>query len=125
MSALGFICTQCSHRQPDKVPCASCGDDSPLDLDKPATIEFLREIEQRDRDRREGRVRMAAVLGGMGVILALWTQGWWWQWRARSFALPFFADQIAYMVLIAFGVIKLADVVLPAKRRFPVLDELP
>lgn len=121
---LNYVCTLCAHRQQGPDPCANCGDDSPLDLRKTDTQAFLHDIDSRRRDQWDTRTRTIGVAVGMLVVLALWTQSWWWSFRRHTIGLPLLIDQIAYMVLVALGAMKLMGKLWPFKPRFPFAEDL-
>ena len=83
----------------------------------------MRDVELRLKLRREGRLRFAGVVVGMGVIFGLWTQSFYWAARGHIYpGLPFFADQWIFMVLIGFGVAKVLEKSV-GKLRFPYLRD--
>ncbi|MCA9674380.1 MAG: hypothetical protein H6708_14100 [Kofleriaceae bacterium] len=120
-----FACSQCGHRQPAMAAtCAACGSDTVHDLRLARTRELFDDIELRLRDRREGRIRAAAVVVGMAVVITLWFVPGWWAFRRKAYALPFLADQIGLMVVVAIGATKLLELKFRGKR-FPYLETLP
>jgi hypothetical protein len=120
-----FCCSQCGHRQPAEGNCAACGSDTVHDLRSARMREMFEDIESRLTERREGRIRVAGVVGGMAVVILCWFIPGWWDARGKVYpGLPLIADQIFFMVVVAFGIIKLLERVL-AKKRFPFLAELP
>jgi hypothetical protein len=119
-----FVCTRCAHRQDDDARCCRCGWDV-HDLRSSRTRDFLAQIEAQHRERCEGRIRAAAVLGGIGLVVAAWFIPGYWRLRGAAYpGLPLLADQVAFMLVIAvvadrIGVAKLV------RPRFPFLPGLP
>lgn len=121
---MDYACSQCGNRQERDGSCARCRSDHLHDLRSRRSRELLEDIEIRLRDTREGQLRGIAVVGSMVAVFALWMIPGYSTARAVSFALPFFLDQIAFMVVIAFGILKVLEPKL-MRKRFPYLDQLP
>jgi len=120
---MDHVCTQCGRRQPASARCTGCGDDNLLDLGKEQTRELLLDIDQRLRDRREAQLRIVAVVIGIGFIALLWTAPGYWHARGRVYpGLPFLLDQWVFMIVAAYGTLKLLTRVAAAKPRFPFID---
>jgi hypothetical protein len=119
---MDHVCTRCGRRQPAAPRCAGCGDDNLLDLAKDQTRELLHDMNQRRRDRREVQLRVLAVAIGIGVVVALWLVPGYWRARSQYFALPMLFDQWGFMILIAFGSLKLLSTSLAARPLFPFID---
>ena len=83
-----------------------------------------REVAAREAHGGEGRIRAAAVVVGMAVVITLWFVPGWWAFRRKAYALPFLADQIGLMVVVAIGATKLLELKFRGKR-FPYLESLP
>lgn len=116
-----LACPECGHRQDAGDRCGSCGYDGVLDLDNPQHVELLRDIDFRRRDKHSGRVRMLSVVIGMAVIFGAWMIPGYWSLRGTIYpGLPLFADQWAFMIIIALVLWKLLERLAP-KPRFPYL----
>lgn len=111
-----FVCPECATRQPQAPLCTFCGYDGLLDLDNERHVELLRDIDMRQRDRYESRMRMVAVAIAMISVVALWCVPGFWSARSRAFAMPFLADQWLLMAVIGFGITKIADRFAPRGR---------
>ena len=115
-------CPDCGHRQDTRDRCAKCGWDGLFDLDNEAHVLQLREIDQRARDKRNDRVRMASVAFGMILVFALWLVPGFWHARKQYFAIPLLIDQWALMIGIALGLSKLLEKTAP-RGKFYYLDD--
>jgi hypothetical protein len=120
---LHFVCTLCGQRQATAEACTKCGDDSPLDLRKQETRNFLHDLERRFRDKRNDRIRWIGVVTGMLVIFACWMIPGWWAVRSKTFALPMLLDQWIYVGVIAWGTITVLERTYGTKRLYPWLPE--
>ena len=122
---MSFCCSACGHRQDVDAACGRCGADSLLDLRRRRHRELLEEIDSRLSDRRNDRIRMIGVVAGIATIVAagILIPGYWTA-RAKLFALPLLADQVIYMIVIAFGIITVLERTFNRKRS-PFLDGLP
>jgi hypothetical protein len=120
-----FVCTQCGNRQSAEDRCGRCGSDTIHDLRSRRTRDFLEEIEMRLRDQREGRIRAASVIGGMGLVIFLWFIPGYSDLRGSAYpGLPLFADQVAFMIVAALGIHFGLDRVF-TRKRFPYVESLP
>jgi hypothetical protein len=119
---MDHVCIQCGRRQPAAERCAGCGEDNLLDLGKDQTRELLLDIDQRLRDKRETRIRVLGVVIGIAAIVLIWAVPGYWGFRNRTFALPFFLDQVALMVAVAFAATKLLERAWPGTKKFPFID---
>jgi hypothetical protein len=120
-----FVCTQCGNRQAGEATCGRCGSDTIHDLRSRRTRDFLDEIEMRLRDTREGRIRAASVIGGMGLVFLLWFIPGYGDLRGSAYpGLPLFADQVIFMIAAALGIHFTLDRVF-TKKKFPYVDGLP
>ena len=120
-----YCCTQCGHRQAGEDRCGRCGSDTIHDLRSRRTRDFLEEIESRLRDQREGRIRTASVIGGMGLVIAAWFVPGYADLRGTAYpGLPIFADQVIFMIVLALGIHWGLDRTFAGKR-FPWIESLP
>jgi hypothetical protein len=119
---MDFVCIQCGRRQAAGERCTACGEDNLLDLGKEQTRELLLDINQRLHDKRAARIRILGVVIGIAVVVMLWGVPGYWGFRNRTFALPFFLDQVALMIAIAFGATKLLEQVWVGRPKFPFID---
>ena len=86
-------------------------------------VELLRDIDRRRLDKRNDRVRIASVAFGMLVVFALWLMPGYWKARSVYYpGLPLFADQFAFMIVLALGMSKLLEKTAPPSK-FPYLDD--
>lgn len=121
----GWACSQCANLQPASDRCARCGYDVLLDTAREGVRELLRENDERMKDKYRDRNRWIAVTGGVGLVIAAMFLPGYWKARGTVYpGLPFLADQILFMVLIALGLLKLLDARIP-RTRYPWLDGLP
>ncbi|HEY5946108.1 MAG TPA: hypothetical protein VIV40_11485 [Kofleriaceae bacterium] len=120
---MNLACPECGHRQASGDRCGSCDYDGILDLDNARHVELLRDIDRRRRDKRVDRVRVASVGFSMLIVFALWLVPGYWSVRGVYYpGLPLFADQFAFMILIALGMSKLLEKTAPPSR-FPYLED--
>lgn len=120
-----YCCTQCGNRQAGEGTCSRCGSDTIHDLRSRRTRDFMEEIESRLRDQREGRIRAASVIGGMGVVILAWFVPGYADLRGTAYpGLPIFADQVIFMIVAALGIHFALDRVFKGQR-FPYLASLP
>ncbi|MFT3700230.1 MAG: hypothetical protein QM831_44205 [Kofleriaceae bacterium] len=117
-----WVCIDCGNRQPGDGQCTACKHDPVLDLEDVRTREFMRDVDERLRVRRENRFRIVGVLIGTVIIVALWTQRFWWEARGKVYpGLPMLIDQFAMMIAIGFGVSWALTKTKLGKPRFPYL----
>ena len=118
-----WVCLECGARQADAGACSACHKGDVMDARREDIRELMRDIDIRLGDKREAIVRWAGVGIGCGVIFACWLIPGYWGLRGRLYpGLPFLFDQWALMILLAFGVIKLAGR-FKSPKRFPYLDD--
>jgi hypothetical protein len=124
-AAMNFVCVQCGKRQPPGDRCTKCGEDNLLDLGKEQTRDLLLDIDLRLRQKREGMIRLAAVVIGIAIVVVLWTVPGYWHARGRIYpGLPFLLDQWAFMIVLALGAMKLLSLKFSAKPKFPFMDRI-
>lgn len=118
-----WVCIDCGARQAAQGRCAACGHEDTLDARDERVRELMRDVDLRHGLRWEGRLRFLGVAVGMAAIFGLWLVPGYWDLRGKLYpGLPLFADQWAFMALIAFGVIKVCEKRL-VKKRFPYLRD--
>jgi len=118
-----WVCIDCGARQAAQGGCTACGHEATLDARDEKVRELMRDVDLRIALRWEGRLRALGVVVGMATIFGLWLVPGYWDLRGKLYpGLPLFADQWAFMALIAFGVIKVAEKKL-VRRRFPYLRD--
>jgi len=94
-----------------------------LDLRKQETRDFLVEVDQRRRDRRDNQIRMVSVGLGMVIVIACWFIPGYWYARGRLYpGLPLLADQWIFMTLIGLGLTKLLPLKFGVRPRFDFID---
>src|SRR4051812_31101547 len=117
-----WVCIDCGARQADQGRCAACGHDDTLDARDEKVRELMHDVDRRLADRRDARFRWISVVCGMAIVFGLWLVPGYWGLRGRAYpGLPIFAEQWAFMALIAFGVGKLLEKYI-GKPRFPYLQ---
>jgi hypothetical protein len=120
---VNLACPECGHRQDAGDRCGTCNYDGLLDLTNARHVELLRDIDQRRKDKRNDRVRLASVALSMIIVFALWLVPGYWRARGKLYpGLPLLADQFALMIAIAFGISKLLEKTAPPSK-FPYLDD--
>ena len=120
---MNLACPECGHRQDSGDRCGGCTYDGLLDLDDPRHVELLRDIDRRRRDKHTDRVRVLSVGIAMAIVFAAWLVPGYWKLRGTIYpGVPLFADQFAFMILIALGVSKLLAKTAP-KSKFPYLGD--
>lgn len=118
-----WVCIDCGARQDEQGACAACGHADTLDARDERVRELMRDVDLRLSDRREARLRFLGVGIGMVTVFALWAVPGYWSLRGSVYpGLPMFFDQWALMAVIGFGVIKIGERLVTA-RRFPYLRD--
>ena len=114
--AAPWVCATCGSHVAGPGTC--CGEPR-LDLREERVRDLLRDIDLRAEQRRETRARFLGTGIGVVAVIALWCVPGYWTLR-QAWGLPFLADQWAFMILIALGVMKLLG---RGTKRFPYVDE--
>jgi hypothetical protein len=123
MSDLSWVCIDCGARQASEGACAACHHEMTLDLRELRVREFMRDVDLRLAQRREGRIRFVGVGCGMLIVFGAWLIPGYWKLRGLVYpGLPMFFDQWALMALVGYGVNVGLERVFKSKR-FPYLDD--
>lgn len=121
--AKSYVCSECARSRSEPGDC-SCGGGALLDLEDPAAVEMLVLQDDRVEERVKQRNLWVGVAFGLVTVVAILLVA-----PKLILAIPLpipFANPIkviALMILLAAGAMKVANVAMPARRKFPQLRQ--